>query len=262
MLKKLYKHEFYSLFRTMLPVYIGLVGLAVFSRLFFLLDDSITVIRFIQKSMITLFVLGIIVMFGIGLAIVVMRFYRNLLSHEGYLTFSLPFTAGQHILCKLVCGAVVILLNFLCLLLSLLILFTGQGLSDFLRMATDVFARAFEEAGGSFLLLLAEIALFALSALAAALLMTYVSMAIGQQFKNRIATSIAAYIGIYAVLQTVGMVVIAIASEVLPLPNWLIENVMLQAHLILAVLIIWQLALALIYFFVTRRLLTRRLNLA
>ena len=38
MLKKLYKHEFYSLLRSLLPIYAALIGFAALSRLSFLID--------------------------------------------------------------------------------------------------------------------------------------------------------------------------------------------------------------------------------
>ena len=38
MLKKLYKHEFHSLMRSLLPIWAALLGFAVLSRLSFLLD--------------------------------------------------------------------------------------------------------------------------------------------------------------------------------------------------------------------------------
>ena len=263
MLSKLYKHEFRSLFRCLLPVYAGLVGLALFTRLFFLLDDKIKLIRVIQKSTVILFVLGIIAMFAIGFVVIVVRFYRHLLSSEGYLTLSLPFKMSQHILCKLVCGGVMVILNFICLLLSLLVVLSGYPLSSAFDELWKSFECVVREYGALTFVCLAELVLLAISTLAAGLLMTYVSMAIGQQFKNRIAAAVIAYICIYAALQTVSIIFISVFAD----SYYSIDmsgrfNLMSGMCLVFAVITVYQLVLSAVYFIVTNRLLSRRLNLA
>lgn len=265
MLSKLYKYEFRALFRCFTPIYIGLVGLAIFNRVFFLLDDSINIVRIIQKSCITLYILGIIAMFAIGAVAVVIRFYRNMLSAEGYLTLTLPFKMSQHILCKLICGAVMIILNFICLLVSLFILFIGYGdsLETFIRGALKMLACALDEYGGITLVVIAEFAAMAIVALAAALLMTYTAMAIGQQFKSRIGASVIAYICIYAALQTVSFVAIFIASRYSGIDSmYSYGNTLAVLSVVLGAVILYQITLSVIYFAVTNRLLSKRLNLA
>ena len=114
MLKKLYRHEFHALFRSLWPLYAGLLVLALLSRLmdmsFF--DRRQLVVQILYNSFMSLYVLGIIAMLIISFAVVIVRFYRHLLTGEGYLSFTLPFTAGQHITCKLVCGVVAGLVSF------------------------------------------------------------------------------------------------------------------------------------------------------
>lgn len=265
MLSKLYKYEFRALFRCLAPVYIGLIGLAIFNRVFFLLDDRINIVRVMQKSCITLYILGIIAMFAIGAVAVVVRFYRNLLSAEGYLTLTLPFKMSQHILCKLICGAVMIILDFVCLLLSLFILLIGYGdsLETLVKGALEMFVCALDEYGGVTLVVVAEFAVIAIVTLAAALLMTYTAMAIGQQFKNRIGASVIAYICIYAALQTVSFVAIFIASRYSGIDSmYNYGNTLAVLSVVLGAVILYQITLSVIYFAVTNRLLSKRLNLA
>ena len=83
MLKKLYKHEFYSLFRTLWPIYIMLAGLAIISRISFLFNTDNIFISFIQGTSTTLYVFSIFGLFIVGEVIIVVRFYKHLLSHEG-----------------------------------------------------------------------------------------------------------------------------------------------------------------------------------
>ncbi len=262
MLKKLYKHEFYSLFRNLLPIYIGVIGLAIFSRLFFLLDERNYWIRVIQKSTMVLFVLGIIAMFVLGVIIVLRRFYNNLLSSEGYLTFTLPFKPSQHIICKLVCGMAVTVINFICVLLSLIILNAGKNLE---RIVDDLIATwdMMTNKAGTLkpTVCIIEIVILAIVTLAAAILMTYTAMSIGQQFKNRIAASVISYGVIYAIIQTIGVIIIAVISNIsfdLPIDFDGIDGEILVS----LAAIIYQLIYAAAYYVITRYFLSKKLNLA
>ena len=265
MLSKLYKYEFRSLFRFLTPVYAGLIGLAVFSRLFFLLDAKINIVTVIQKSCITLFVLGVIAMFAIGAVAVVVRFYKNLLSAEGYLTVSLPFKMSQHILCKLICGVVMIILDFICLLLSVLILMIGYGesLELFIKGFLEALVCSVEKYGGLTFVCIAEIGVMLLMTLVAALLMTYTAMAIGQQFKSKIAASVIAYICIYAALQIISFISFYIMVTYTGIDSsFTYGNTMAVMATVFGAVILFQTVLSVIYFAVTNHLLSKRLNLA
>ena len=82
MLKKLYKHEFHSLFRNLLPIWAALIGFAALSRLTFILDFDNNVLNTVRGLSVTAYIFAIIAVFIVGLVIVVMRFYKNLLTHE------------------------------------------------------------------------------------------------------------------------------------------------------------------------------------
>lgn len=269
MLKKLYSYEFRALYRQMLPAYGGLMGLTLLLLIIETVyshfsDGSNLFLNLSFAGVNVLYILGIIAVFLIGQILLVVRFYRHLLSGEGYLTFSLPFTATQHLVCKVVCGSVVILTTVLVVALSLIVQVAGisvrsLGVVDFsflpaIFRSVSTFVRA---GGGG---ILAELVLLLLLTPVASLLMYDTCMAIGQQFKNRILASVVAYIAMQAGLQ--------IASTILTIPLLLPFASFLESadpYLMMTVLLggilLFMVALSAAGFFVTRYFLTKKLNL-
>ncbi|MGI6279370.1 MAG: hypothetical protein ACOYJS_02270 [Acutalibacteraceae bacterium] len=266
MLKKLYKHEFYSLYRNLLPVYVALIGLAIINRISFLADSNGNIyLEGWQESLIIFYVLGIMALFMVGFVIVITRFYKHLLSKEGYLTFTLPITPTSHITCKLVCGIIVTITNCVVTLISLLILALGtNAMSEILDGLEEVWAEIIKTVSPLNITIFAvEIILIILLTMCQGLLMFYTSMAIGQQFKNRIAGAVVAYICIYAALQMIGIVGITpIAILNTDKINAFFEsNPISSGQLMFGVIIVGELILSAVYFFITNFMLTKKLNL-
>lgn len=265
MLKKLYRHEFHALFRSLWPLYAGLLVLALLSRLmdmsFF--DRSQLVVQILYSSFMSLYVLGIVAMLIISFAVVIVRFYRHLLTSEGYLSFTLPFTAGQHITCKLVCGVVASLVSFAFTVLSLLILSLGTSFMDWEGFFTSIWWFLQSIPAWQAILLVVEMVLLIPMALCQSLSMFYVSMAIGQQCKNRVGGAVLAYLAIEAALQILAFAVIMpLSAQVTPLVHWLVFMTPAESALTgLSVALGISLILSAIYYLVTRHLLTHKLNL-
>ena len=266
MLKKLYKHEFYSLFRNLWPIYIALLGLAGISRISYLFSAKNNVfLGIFQGSSTTLYCLSIFALFITSLIIVITRFYKNLLSHEGYLTFTLPVTATQHITCKLVCGVTVMLMNLIAVFLSLLILALQPGIFEVILQGIKEAWQAIIQSTSTanVVLIIAEFIIFGIVAMTTSLLMFYVSLAIGQQFKNRIAAAVVAYICIYYSLQMINTIIlmpIMIANADF-MDNIFINYGVSALQIVFGAVILYQLILGIVYFIVTRTFLTKKLNL-
>lgn len=267
MLKKLYKHEFHSLFRSLLPIWAALIGFAALSRLTFILDFDNDVLNTVRGLSVTAYIFAIIAVFIVGLVIVVMRFYKNLLTHEGYLTFTLPFTPTQHIVCKLVCGVVVMIIDFVIVICSLLILgagteVLGEILSD-IRIALTALPEYLS--AGQIALISSEIVLLMLLAPFQSLLMFYAAMALGQQFKNKVGGAAIAYICLYAAVQIITSLIIIPVSVVsagsMEQLNDLINTSVMYLGVFLAFMIVLSAALSTVYFVITRHFLTKKLNL-
>lgn len=267
MLKKLYKHEFHSLMRSLMPIWAALLGFAALSRLTFFLDYDNDILNTLKVLSVTAYVFAIIAVFVVGLVIVVMRFYKNLLTHEGYLTFTLPFTPTQHIICKLICGVVVMIIDFIIVICSLLILgagteILGEILSD-IKMALTVLPEYLS--AGQISLLSLEIGVLLLLSPFQSLLMFYAAMAIGQQFKNKVGGAAIAYICLYAAVQIISTLMMIplslISAGGMDELNELINNSVTYFSVFMLFMIVFSAALSTVYFVITRHFLTKKLNL-
>lgn len=263
MLKKLYKYELYSLFRNLLPIYAAVLGFALLSRLTLLIKTDNALLQIPAGISTTVYAFSIIAVFVVGMVVVVMRFYKNLLSGEGYLTFTLPFTATQHIICKLLCGVLVIVIDFIAVILSLLIM--GAG-TDALKNIFEVLKAGIEIAGekltaAQIIAIAAELITAIIIGMFQSILMFYAAIAIGQQFKSRVGGAVVAYICLYAAVQVINtfIMVIVIAMFGSIEADMTITVGTFQAFL--GLIAVYSLAFATVYFCITRHFLSKKLNL-
>ena len=109
MLSKLLRHEFRATGRIMLPVYALLLvscgGCTLFGRLLGRYPES-TVLSVVQTVFATLFGVTTFGMLLLTLVLMVYRFYKNLMTDEGYLMFTLPVSRSQLIWSKLLVALV------------------------------------------------------------------------------------------------------------------------------------------------------------
>jgi hypothetical protein len=190
----------------------------------------------------------------------IVRFYKNLLSDEGYLMFTLPVKAHQLITSKLIVTVFWILVSFIAVLLSALIAFGNpEVIATSINRISEAAAelnRAFP--GKSFLVLL-ELPLVFLLTLVVNLLLIYVSIAFGQLFtKHKIIGSFAAYMIIYTGIQFV-MSMIAIPTAILIDKN-LIPSLSVPMFVLPVIIVILGLGSA-VFYFGTHYIFKKKLNL-
>ncbi len=265
MLRKLYKHEFYLLFRSLFPIYAALGLFAIVCKLTSLIEFDNVVYEMVMGFSTVFYIVSILAMFVVGMVIIVVRFYKNLLSHEGYLTFSLPFTATQHIVCKLICAVAMMLVNAIAVILSLVIVGIGSELMDEI---IEIFGLMFKEFFAVYsplraTLFFTEIFIMIIISMFQSVLMYYAAMAIGQQFRNKIGGSVIAYIALYIATETFSTV--TVIPLILIYGNTLNEKLISEGILsiqgVLLYVMVLSVILGLIYFFITRHFLSKKLNL-
>lgn len=288
MLKKLLKHEFRATARIFAPllgaalilsgatwIVVRLGGILILSG-----GTDIVSIVPIGSPIFGLFsgilmLLSILALFALMVAAVlvtVQRFYKNLLGDEGYLMFSLPVTPGQHIAAKLIVGTVWSAAALLLMLgiLTVLILsvpgaasygLTFANLLAACRRTLGVPLGAFF--GVSFCTFLAGIT--------NSYLLAYLSMSIGsRRQESRLFASVAAYVVLNAALMVLYLIVMAVSGAVtaslgiLQTAQAFVDSLppFTVACIFMGVSSGVLLAGDVIYFFITRALLTKKLNLA
>ena len=189
MLGKLLKQDFRATARIMLPLYAAVPVLGLFTNLITHLCENQTgfLINAIGMLVSFVFSLSLIAAVVTTIVLMVLRFYRNLMTDEGYLMFTLPVSTTELIFSKLIVSVVWFLGTFAVDALGMLLSSMLGGYEDFVRFR---FAFTFNvpynipitqaQAGW----LAAGVVVLVILCGLALCLMTYAAMAIGQSFKK------------------------------------------------------------------------------
>ena len=218
MLKKLMKHDFRALSRTLFPLQIGILGGGLVATLLTALTirlgehtatagGSALLRQLIMGISATASVLiGIAIMASalVTLLLICYHFYRSFLGDEGYLTFTLPVSTGKLIWSKLLTGMLWTAINVVVILVTLLIfsvfgttsnsIANAEVLQAFRMFFTDILPQASQYV--SVPLVAVEFVVIAVLALASQLLEIYFAIVVGGQVakKHRILAAIGMYL--------------------------------------------------------------------
>ena len=172
-------------------------------------------------------------------------------------------TATQHIVCKMLCGVLVIIIDFIAVIASLLIM--GAG-TEVLAEVFAVLKAGFEFAGekltaAQIISLTAEVIIAIIIGMFQSLLMFYAAIAIGQQFKSRVGGAVAAYICLYAAVQVINTFIMIIGIAVFGSIEVDLTISVGTFQAFLGLIAVYSLILAAVYFCITRHFLSKKLNL-
>ena len=203
MLSKLLKYELKATARTFLPLFGALLGLACINKLLGLPLPS----QWSAPKAITLTLYGCMIaaVFVMTFVVTIQRFYKSLLSEEGYLMFTLPVKPWMHIVTKLLISALWIVTSMVTVMFSIAIL-AFEKLSDpeNWRKLGEL-AASFYAHEGAWALTIEFVLLFVIS-LFANNLMVYASIAVGHLVNDhKLLASIGAYFGLSTVSQILFM---------------------------------------------------------
>ena len=140
MLGKLIKNEFKATARSFVPVYLVMLVVTIFLKIFLEISDKFKnvngqIMAAISAILLISFVVSILaVIFG-TIIFIIKRFYDNMLKDEGYLSFTLPVTTGQHIGSKALTSYVWVVASAVVIILSIVLLFLGHA--SFFRAVSD-----------------------------------------------------------------------------------------------------------------------------
>lgn len=203
MLGKLIKYEFRATGRICLPLFGALLLAACISRLFESLRfETPTVIGVIIS------VILIVATFVVVLIVTLIRFYRNLLTNEGYLMFTLPVTTDSLIWSKLIVAFVWSVLSLVVVFAAILIMSVKDlNMSEISLMVTA----ALNEVGITqvqFNWFIVELIAYLIVSIPVGIIILYTCMASSQLVnKYRILFSFGAYI----LLSIIGQILNSIA---------------------------------------------------
>lgn len=268
MVKKLFKHEYLFYARVMALVYGILLTISVATRLIYTFESDTTAYQIIRGFTTIVYVVSMMAAWGFAWVMSIVRFYRNLFTSEGYLTFTLPVTSAQHIIVKAVTAVSVEWITYVMIAISALIVVPWAYLAEFFEGFGMLFSGFYEVAGIHAVLF--GIELFALAVLAsfAGIMLYYCFISIGQMSKkNRILAAVGAYFAYYILTQvlstifTVMLSVFAATGVFESWGYWIIEHPVASIHLLMCTGILLAAVFLLLEFLLVRRIITKKLNL-
>ncbi len=268
MVKKLYKHEFLAYARVMTLVYGILLTISAAGRVIQIFEnDSVSYTIVSVFSGIT-YGISVLVAFGFSFAMGIIRFYRNLFTGEGYLTFTLPVTPRQHIAVKAVTAVCVNIITIVMVLISACIITAGEMLKEIGIALRYILKELYRLAGGQMVVIGLEFLLLLLVASFTGIMLYYTFIAIGQLFKkNRILAAVGAYFAYYILTQIVSTVLtimfslLSVSGALDQLGLWIANHLADAIHIGIWSLIALEAIFAAVEFLVVKWIITKKLNL-
>lgn len=264
MVRKLFKHEFAAYWRVLIPAWIALMGVAVLGRLIQFLESDSTIYSIVSGSSILFYVIGIMVALAFPFVYAIIRFYRNLFTGEGYLTFTLPVKPAQHIWVKVLTAVTLQIASLFVVAVSAAVMTAGELLVEIWKAAMFILDKVHQYLGSHLGWFMVECVLLMLVILLYEFIFYDTCITIGQLFrKNRVLAAVGVYFGFYILSQVIGTCAVIVAAFI----DWesllvfVRENVYLCAHLGAWLMIVGTAAMSLIFYAVTHKIICKRLNL-
>ncbi|SHH78228.1 hypothetical protein SAMN02745823_01002 [Sporobacter termitidis DSM 10068] len=257
MLGKLMKYEFKAMGRIFLPLFGALLVASAINRLFIALDFTIP--KVIGTTISSSLIVAVIV---VALILTIQRFYRNLLSREGYLMFTLPVRTDSLVWSKLLVAAVWMIVSLIVVMLAIAIMAaTGDTFTSMMASLKEFF-RSLSQAGFSGILIGIECVLLAIGGLFSGILTLYACIALSLFVgKHRVGFAFLMFIVINIIGQTIlGILAVSVDLDSL---TALVDNMsgFGQVQTVLGLCFLFELIAGGIFYVVTRLMLKYKLNL-
>ena len=265
MVKKLIKYDFKAFAKVMIPIEIVMLGIAALYRILSLFENRSTAYSIFNGSAIAIFVISIVTAVLMTFIYSIVRFYKNLFTTEGYLSFTLPVTVQAHVISKLVVSLIFDFITLVCAFAAFSVATLGDVFAETLKAGAYLFGRAHDAIGGQIFLYCLEALILLIVYLAAAHLLTYMCISIGQTAnKHKILLAIGIFFGVYVVKQIIGTAVITVGvtTDLFDfIEQLLTRHTKAFFHGVFCLGILIECLLAAIYSFVTNVMMKKKLNL-
>ncbi len=273
MLGKLMKYELKDTSRWLLPGYAALLVMAIINRIFMAVNGQSTFLILSKGITMTLYGCGVVAVGVLTMVVVVYRFYKNLMTDQGYLMFTLPVPTWQHIMSKLLVGMLWMVASAVVIIISVMILaFTGNDFVEIGNILGELGSVIGELGFGSVMLML-EVFILMVLGLAANNLQFYFSITVGQlAHKNKGWMAVLAYVVINIVMQIIATIIMAgVGLSNIGNASWLVQwvenagnspqGIMMFMSTVLGLGILVALAVNVIFFMGSDYILKNKLNL-
>ena len=241
MVKKLLKYEFKSMIRVPLLLWGIVLLIACTVKILSLVKTDSIAFDIIYGSDIFFLGVGCISLITVTTVLIIVRFYKNLYSSEGYLSFTLPVSEHQHIFVKTFVSFVLLVGGMLVCCASALIAANDEFYLLFFDPLFKNISELIAECGTTnFVFYVIESILAFIVSVISGILVFYACLSIGQLARRRkVLLSIGVYAGLYTLAQiimTLFIVIMVVISMSNPdfineIDEWLKNNSAASIHI-------------------------------
>ncbi|CUH93210.1 hypothetical protein [Herbinix luporum] len=263
MLRKLIKHDLIATGRYLLPLYGIMLVLSLVNRILSAIDIYAGYFEIIKILMMFAYGISVVASIIVTFVFMILRFYKNLLTDEGYLMFTLPAKPSQLINSKLLVSLLWNIMSIIVVICSLLILFLTSKRIDLIHSTLDnIFTSLKSEFGTNrTTLIMIELILLVIISIIQQTLLIYVSIAIGHLVNgHKVLASFVAYFAINTILQTVMTAILLIGGYVTDVADININIIDLPQYAIAFSLIVSSI-FSTLYYLITNYIFNKKLNL-
>ena len=268
MLGKLIKYDLKYGAKIFIVFHIILWIAAIFGRIFFLEQiDFHAPVPQLTSTLILFFSVFILLFSAISLAtalLIAVRFYKNLFTDEGYLTWTLPASPIQQLWAKIISGSIWYIGDLLLVYSALYFMWSGSNTHNLYQEIAADFTEALGMPLPDFFLLMV---LLSIAGVAGSIMMLYASIAVAQLFPaHRLLLSVIVYFIFYLITYALSMGAL-IVFKLLPGITFTIDSVnyttTMSSYLTGTVVISTVIStfMAILQYVITHLILTRKLNL-
>lgn len=211
MLGKLIKNEYKATARAFLPLYLVLIVVTILNKIMLEVEagagdavSSSSVYMIITTLLMITFFLTLFAVGVLTVILIIKRFYDNMLKDEGYLSFTLPVTTGQHLISKILVSYSWFVLSILLIIAAVFTIESGFGIWHAFTETSQTLWTVVKEKYMTEFICVAVLVIFGIYN---GIVMPYTCFSIGQRFTNhKVLGAFLTYMAIYMINQAIGMV--------------------------------------------------------
>ena len=268
MVRKLLKYDFAAFAKTILPMEIVLIAIALITRIIQFFETDGHAYEIFSVSSIVLLVIAMLVSVVMTEVVCITRFYKNLYTAEGYLTLTLPATHAQHNFSKLITAVCANIFALISLFVATAISTAGEVFHEIIKAIAylaKLYFKFFKVNGGLYIV---ESVILIIAMCASFFLLIYTCITVGQMAKTkRVLAAFGVYFGYYIFNQILGTIAIILYTNYGGLiftdavREWIDKNYSGTIHIIFISLILINVILSVVFFLITRVLMKKKLNI-
>lgn len=201
------------------------------------------------------YVLSLILLAAFTILLVIYRFYKNFMTGEGYLMFTLPVSTHELILSKLTTAILSTIITILLIVASVFLVVNTTSFSVDSSLKSNSLSYLVDYFGITNLI---YIIVLIICAVAMQILFYYLCISIGQMIaQNKLIGSLIAYVALSTIMQVVSLIALVIIGLFVKNPN----DILSYLHILLPMTLIGTLSAIAILYLGIHYILKKKLNL-